>query len=286
MSNAARGEVGAVASLWRYPVKSMQGEALETAQVGVRGVLGDRAYGLIDSEDGKVATAKNPRKWPNLFAFRATFVEPPSSGAAMPPVGITLPDGSTVTSSQNDANALLSKALNRPVTLAVARQGQVAGVHSSIPAAWSAFSEEYWLPDVEGLAHSDAVTDFALPEGTFFDGATLLLVSTATLKTLHDAYPQGRFEIPRFRPNIMVDAAGDFPENDWIGHILAIGDVLLIVEAPCGRCVMTTLAQGDLPKDSGILRTAVKENHGHVGVYASVMRGGSIRPGDRICLEA
>ncbi len=77
-----------------------------------------------------------------------------------------------------------------------------------------------------------------------------------------------------------------FVEQAWINHTLAIGEqVRLRITGPCARCVMTTLAQGDLPKDSGILRTAVQHNHGHVGVYAAVVQGGTISPGDRVRLE-
>jgi uncharacterized protein YcbX len=68
--------VGSVVSLWQYPVKSMMGEELNATVVTDRGLLGDRAYALVDHSDGKVATAKNPRKWPRLFDFRATFIEP------------------------------------------------------------------------------------------------------------------------------------------------------------------------------------------------------------------
>jgi uncharacterized protein len=108
---------GSVASLWRYPVKSMQGEELTAADVTERGLLGDRAYALVDSADGKAATAKNPKKWPTLFGFRATFIEPPHPGASVPPpVRITLPDGTTATSQQAELNQLLSQALNRSDT--------------------------------------------------------------------------------------------------------------------------------------------------------------------------
>src|SRR5436190_9940333 len=117
MSNANQTETGRVVSLWRYPVKSMMGEELNEAEVTERGLLGDRAYALVDRTDGKAATAKNPRKWPRLFDFRATFIEPARAAAPVPPVRIALPDGTTVTSDQGDLNQLLSQALNREVTL-------------------------------------------------------------------------------------------------------------------------------------------------------------------------
>lgn len=75
MSDATQTETGTVAAIWRYPVKSMMGEELGVAQVSDHGLLGDRAYALLDRSDEKIATAKNPRKWPTLFAFGARFIE-------------------------------------------------------------------------------------------------------------------------------------------------------------------------------------------------------------------
>ena len=275
MSNAAQNELGSVVSLWRYPVKSMMGEELNATEVTERGLLGDRAYALVDSSDGKAVTAKNPRKWPRLFDFRATVIEPARAAAKVPPVRIALPDGTTVTSDQGDLNQILSNALNREVTLGAAQRGAVN-------------AEEYW-PDMDGLDHRDTVTDFTLPEETFFDVAMVHLLTTATLDRLRELYPQGRFEVRRFRPNIVVQLGSSeksFAENAWVGHTLAIGTaVRLKITSPCGRCVMTTLAQGDLPKDPGILRTAAQHNQVNVGVYAAVERGGTIRRGDPIRIE-
>jgi uncharacterized protein YcbX len=274
MSDIAQAELGSVVSLWRYPVKSMMGEELNHTEVTERGLFGDRAYALVDSSDGKVATAKNPRKWPHLFDFRATLIEP-ADAAKVPSVRITLPDGTAVTSGQGDLNQILSQALNRQVTFGAAQRGAVN-------------AEEYW-PDMEGLDHRDTVTDFTLPEETFFDCAMVHLLTTATLDRLGELYPQGRFEVRRFRPNIVVRPVSDekrFAENGWIGHTLTLGgDVRLSITGPCGRCVMTTLAQGDLSNDPGILRTAALYNHANVGVYAAVARGGTIRRGDPVRIE-
>ena len=284
MPSATQAGLGSVASLWRYPVKSMMGEELNASEVAERGLLGDRVYALVDRSDGKVVTAKNPRKWPRLFDFRASFAEPPLAGAKAPPVRIVLPDGTTVSSEQADLNPILSKALNREVILEATERGHVdAKSSSSSPRIASA--EEYW-PDLEGLDHRDTVTDFALPEGTFFDCAVVHLLTTATLDRLRELYPQGRFEVRRFRPNIVlapVPAEKSFIEDAWVGHTLAIGDeVRVSVTGHCGRCVMTTLPQGDLSADSGILRTAAQHNQVRVGVYAAVVRGGTIRRGDPV----
>jgi uncharacterized protein YcbX len=288
MSHPAHAALGSVVSLWRYPVKSMLGEELNAAEVTERGLLGDRAYALVDRSDGKVASAKNPRKWPRLFDFRAAFVDAPRPGAKVPPVRIALPDGTMIASEQGDLDQVLSRALDREVTLDAAERGQREVVESTFPNPWTPKAEEYW-PDMEGLDFRDAVTDFDLPEGTFFDCAVVHLLTTATLDRLRELYPQGRFEVRRFRPNVVVELANggkDFVENAWIGRTLAVGDkVRLNVTGPCPRCVMTTLSQGDLPKDPGILRTAAQHNQVNVGVYAAVLQGGTIRRGDPIKVE-
>src|SRR5437870_5937490 len=117
MSHTTQTEVGSVVSLWQYPVKSMMGEELNATEVTERGLLGDRAYALVDVSDGKVASAKNPRKWPRLFDFRAALVDAPNPGAQVPPVRITLPDGTAVTSDRGDLDTILSRVLERGVTL-------------------------------------------------------------------------------------------------------------------------------------------------------------------------
>src|SRR6266542_524224 len=117
MTNATRVEPGSVVSIWRHPVKSMMGEELNATEVTERGLLGDRAYALVDGADGKVASAKNPRKWPTLFDFRASFLEPLRHGGKLPPVCVTLPDGTMTAGQQRDLDAILSQALKRTVTL-------------------------------------------------------------------------------------------------------------------------------------------------------------------------
>jgi uncharacterized protein YcbX len=176
-----------------------------------------------------------------------------------------MPDGTSATTDEGELPKLLSEALGREVTLSAA-----------LP---TATAEEYVIDD-------DEVASFDLPVGTLFDAAVVHLVTTATLDRLRSLYPEGRFEPRRFRPNIIVATKRDtsgFVENDWVGHEIAIGEhVRLRVTMATGRCVMTTLPQGDLPKDSGILRTAAQHNNAQVGVYAEVISGGPVRRGEPI----
>jgi len=262
---------GVLATLHRYPVKSMMGEEVNSAFITERGLFGDRSYALRDSETGKVVSAKNPRKWPNMFRFRASYTRPIASDAALPPVSVMLPDGGIAVSSSSDFAPSISAALGRQVTLLAAppQNPQL---------------EEYW-PDMEELSNRDVVTEEAMPPGTFFDLAILHVLTTGTLDRFRELNPCSRFEPRRFRPNLIIDTGDSkgFVENDWIGKEIAIGSQVRIqVTGPCPRCVMTTLAQGDLPKDTEILRTAAKHNEAHVGVYASVVQAGTVRVGDAV----
>jgi uncharacterized protein YcbX len=163
----AQTPTGRVVSIWRYPVKSMLGEELSSSDVTKRGLVGDRTYALVDKETGKVASAKNPRKWERLFDFRSAFIDIPQTAQNIPPVTITLPDGTHVLSSQDeDIDYTLSKAIGRDVRL--------MGANLDKPSY-----EEYW-PDIDGLAKRDKVTDEVMPPQTFFDIAVIHILTIST----------------------------------------------------------------------------------------------------------
>jgi len=264
-----------VVGLWRYPVKSMAGERCTDVHIGARGIAGDRRYALVDALTGKVASAKNPRIWPTLLEFAARYLETPGTNGATSRVEIALPDGTVRASDDPAIDADLAATLGRQVRLA-----SVAPPDPTL--------EEYW-PDIDELAHRDVVTDEAMPATTFFDCATVHLLTTNTLDALGTRYPGGNFDVGRFRPNVLLDAngGGEFAEDTWIGKTVRIGkDVVLQVTCGTGRCVMTTLGQGALPADVAVLRTAAVHHGAHVGVYAEVVAGGTVTLGDPLVVEA
>jgi uncharacterized protein len=290
--------VGAIAALWRFPVKSMRGEQLDRAEVLEDGVVGDRAYALIEAETGKVVSGKNPKLGPAMLGCRAEFAESPRAGAEPPPVRITLPDGTSSTSDAPDIDATLSAYLGRDVTLA--------------RAAPEDFTIDLYHPDIEGLdpeGHRDTVTETKLgsaffadaglpsvvPVGAFFDLFPVSVMTTSTLDQLNGLRPESRFDERRFRMNVILNTIENgFVENDWVGRGLEFGDgVRLTVSIPDPRCVMTTMAQGDLPKDTDILRTLVRHNridlagglYPCAGVYATVTSPGTIQAGDTAVLN-
>ena len=292
--------VGSVAELWRFPVKSMKGEQLREVTITERGVLGDRAYALIDTATGKVASAKSVKLFPDLLACRAAFVEAPRAKREVPPVRIDLPNGRSVTSDSRDVDGALSAYFRRDVTLA--------------RVAPDDFTIDQYHPDVEGAdpgGNRDTVVaqklgsalfavlgmESPVPVGSFFDVFPLSVLTTSTLAQLGEVRPQSRFDQRRFRMNVIVETERPgFVENDWVGHELGFGGgARLNVALLDPRCVMTTLAQDGLPKDTDVLRTLVGHNRVQVGdlgqfpcagVYAVVTGAGTVRIGDRVVLNA
>lgn len=261
----------------------MAAEALGSVMVlAEHGVQGDRAFAVLDVETGRIASAKHPRRWGALLDCRAGFVERLAQGELRGPVTITMPDGTTVHSDHADVDRVLSAALGREVRL-VAQ-----------PPPQATYDEHRPVQD-DSRGEPLAV---GAGTGTFFDFAPIHLVTSATLARLGELRPASRFEVARFRPNLVIDTgtAQGFVETDWLGQIVAIGDqVRLCVTFPCPRCVMTTLAQAGLPADPEILRTAAAHNSQMfallakrmpiVGAYATIVRGGTIGVGDPVRLE-
>jgi hypothetical protein len=284
--------VATVAALFRYPIKSMLGEELDAVEFTERGVAGDRAFAVVDSEDGRVASAKHPRKWAKLLQLRAAYV----AGAGSP-VAITFPDGSTARTDDGDVDERLSSYLDRDVTL------------QSQSAAGQVF-ETVW-PDVDDIAPpetieamsqgrregdnplSDVAVSTLAPPGTFFDLLTLHVMTTATLAELRRLEPSGDFDVRRYRPNVLVEVdGGGFVENTWTGSTLAFGaDARARVDMPTMRCVMTTLAHGDVPADRSTLQAIARHNRVEIsglgswacaGVYATIIDPGIVKVGDPV----
>ncbi|HUP85213.1 MAG TPA: MOSC N-terminal beta barrel domain-containing protein [Acidimicrobiales bacterium] len=287
-----------VQQLWRFPVKSMQGEPVNSFDLTERGVVGDRVWALLDDSDGQVVSAKNPRKWKRVLEVSASFVDEPTAADPAPPVVITLPDGTAARSdvAGDDASGVLSSFLDRPVRLT-----------AQVPVKPT--FEETWPADVEGLGPSflidatrigmdgeDSITKLDLASaaaGTFFDLARLHLITTATLAALRAAQADGDFDVRRYRANVVVSDAGEgFVENDWVGSSVALGagGAVMQVTIPTMRCVMTTMAQPGLERNLSLLQTIARTNRQTVfggewacaGVYGDVGASGRVAVGDTV----
>ena len=270
---------GTVTALRRYPVKSMLGERIEAAEVTDRGLAGDRRLALVDRETGKVASAKTPRLWRELLNCAATLTR---TGA-----DITTPGGRTLHGTGPDTDAALSALVGRPVTL----------TDTPPPAATLDRSRPDQVLESGLDARVDAdVVQFgsACPPGTFLDFAPVHLITNATLARIAALSPRGTVEAERYRPNLVIDLGEEgFPENDWLGKELTLGDELVLrVIALTPRCAIPTLAHGPFPRDPDALRVLSRHNRVPAfadrapepcaGAYAQVVRGGRVREGDAV----
>jgi uncharacterized protein YcbX len=240
--------IGRVAGLWRYPVQSMQGEPLSVATLTETGIPGDRLWGVLNPAENKTAAAaRGKTPWRNLIQWQARLKREPSAAEPLPPVMIRLPDGGTIDSEAADRDTLISAAIGAETRL---------------------------------VAHT--------AENQTYGYAPLHLLTSASLKTFTRHYPSGRFVAQRFRPNILIDCGETegFIEQDWIGAALFLGESRLEVHEHCDRCILTTLPQGDLPLDPGILKTTSEINGRRAGVYAKVTVPGRVRVGDALRLVA
>jgi uncharacterized protein YcbX len=281
--------VGRVVELWRYPVKSMAGEQIARATLGACGIPGDRGWALRDEAAGEIRGAK---KMPVLMRCRARYDEEPD-GERVPPASMTLPDGSTLRTTDPDVNARLSALVDRTVTL-WARQPPEARDHyrrglpdnpdmeAELRQVFGRLPDEP-LPDLSVIPQE--LFEFTSPLGTYFDAFPIHVLTTASLRALAGHNPSAQFDRRRFRPNLLVeplDGGTGLIEFDWCGRKLRIGGSVLGIAIQAMRCSMTTQPVEDLPKDPSVLRTIVRDANQNLGVYATVEQAGPVAVGDTV----
>ena len=270
-----------VATIYRYPVKSMMGETLSEADIGEAGIPGDRGWAVRDEKRGGIRGGK---KIPQLMTLTA------QSGTAAPL--ITAADGDSASASSERINDWLSGKLNHPVTLWPLlpadqldhyRRGapDTEDFEQELRAVFGRLPDEP-LPDLAGF---EELLEFESPPGTYFDAFPISIISQQSLNTMNQLEGESRFDVRRFRPNLLVDVPGSdhpFPEQAWVGKTLAIGSVTLKIDTTCPRCAMTTHGFDDLPQDPHIMRKMVANSEGNLGIYASVVKVGKVATGDSV----
>jgi len=233
-----------VLELWRYPVKSLQGERLTAADVGPLGLAGDRQWALFDATTGVGLTA---RRVPDLlFAAARTRAD----GA----VEVVLPDG-TVTAD----DAILSRWLGREVALR--------------PAADLAGSPVYEAPEDDLEERAGGWVRWEGAAGAFHDNPAfrVSLVSTETL---------GTWDRRRFRANVLLDGGG---EDGLVGRRVRLGGAVLAVDDGISRCVMVTRPQaGGIGRETAVLKTIHRERGSRLAVGAAVLTPGTVAVGDAV----
>ena len=250
-----------VVELWRYPVKSMQGERLDATTFD-EVIPGDRGWGIVDHETGHLMSAK---RYPLLLRGSARV----DDGACV----ITLPDGTVTSDRAPDVNDVLSSWLERRVTLETPQPDTTM----AIDIEWD---------DGDDEPGELAVFDFPTQPGRFHDSTSAIhIISTATLAHLEREVGTGAGDVRRFRPNIVVEADDPFLpfiEEAWVDQTLAVGSGTAWVKKPTDRCAVITREQATFPASRDTLRYLARTNGRNAGVSAQPRRAGTVAVGDTI----
>ncbi len=250
-----------VSGLWRYPVKSMGGERLETVTLTAAGIDGDRRWAVRDLETGKVASAKRPRPYGALLHWSARLDE------------------------EGAADEALSEALGRPVAMAPVEEGRD-----------EAYDSEW--PDIPGTSLSNVELELPVAmmtgKSSFVDLAAIHLVLESSMAHLAER-SGAEVGVERFRPNVLLagGSSDGFADLDWREVDATVGETRLRVADAAPRCVMTTLDNGAQGPAREVLATLAAEarkdfdmgTYACFGTYAEVERGGTVTVGDRFTLE-
>ncbi|WP_164477857.1 MOSC domain-containing protein [Nocardioides pantholopis] len=249
-----------IVGLWRYPVKSLQGEPVARARFEEDGLLGDRRWGIRDERTGRILTA---RRRPELLAATAAYGDHGPS--------ITLPDGRALAGPGAETDRELSDWLGGPVSL--------------VPAATTGPGRAEFFRDATD--DTSEPVEWTMPAGRYVDAAPVLVLTTASLRAAARVHPGGDWDPRRFRPNVLVDLDGEgWLEDAWVGHALRLGGVGVLPTQQCVRCTMVTRAQPGLDADVEVFRTLARHHGGRLGVWAGVSEPGSVAVGDRASLAA
>lgn len=228
--------VGRVVGLWRYPVKSMAGEALPHVDVGWQGLPGDRRWAFV--KDGDPASGfpwLTLRDRPEMARYAPRLRDPGRPDAS--PTVVRTPAGGDI----DVTDPALTAAL------------------------WPAGARV--IRDQRGI----------------YDTFPLSLITTATVRSL-GALVGRELDVRRFRPNLLVEAAGGapFPEDAWVGCELAVGAARMRVDKRDGRCVVVTLDPDDGARDPRVLRRIAQDRGGCLGVYGTTVTPGRVAVGDSV----
>lgn len=281
-----------VVQLWRYPVKSMVGETVDSIELDGLGIVGDRTWAARDLERGGIRGAK---KIGGLMRLAAHDL---GDGH----VEITLPDGSATRTSDADVHDRVSAAIEHPVRLESLRPADDLdhyrrGAPDSddiVAEMRGIFGREDDEPFPDFSIFPPIIAEFESPPGTYYDVFPLMVMTTSALAALGRALPDSNVDIRRFRPSLVVDTGDEgvdastpgHPEFDWSGRRATIGTATIEFGAPCPRCVMVTRDIDEaIPTDRAVLRHIVRDLHQDLGVYATIIEPGTVEVGDRIELR-
>lgn len=288
-----------VKELWRYPVKSMGGEPLNTGMITRAGLVGDRLWAVLDAA-GEI---KSARQWPKLIQLAARYIgTTPRDGHCyedrVPNVEIIFPEGDALQSRTSQLAKTLADYLDNACRLEPLRPPSALDFYRA-PANRnldSINSELDKLDDEPDFDFSQTpeemfqlLTEYMSPPGTYFDTFPLHVLSSQVLDYLH-AESEADINIRRFRPNLLLDfdqSTEKSPEFGLIGRKLRVGAAVIRLEVKTIRCSIPSRPQPafGLQQDPKMTRAMVQLMERHIGVYATVETEGEVQVGDPVYVE-
>lgn len=277
-------KLGTISELYRYPVKSLRGEALTEIMVSASGFAGDRLWAFRDTARNEITSAKRS---PLLLQMAASFTD----AGAKPRARLSLPNGESFDTDAADCNDRVSAYIGRELAVYTVRPASDAAHYAR--AATAPEHYEASIRELLGLLADEPFPDFSKlpPEalkfttvpGTYFDASPISIILASELRRLQNGMPDAAVEALRFRPNIVLnDLDNPLTSEGLVGARLKIGDAEMTAIAHTPRCSMVTHAQDRLPKAPQIMRTLVRDWKHNFGLYISVQKAGHIRIGDTI----
>lgn len=279
--------IGTVAELWRYPVKSFGGEKLDSGEIHSQGLVADRCWALQDA-NGDVVNGKH---CPKILQLNACYSSGAHNGVAygeqIASADIVFPDGRILSSRDDSIHSAISEFIERDVKLATLQPPEDLEHYRLSEEA------EAQRASTPNLSETSAeikrlLEQFSCPPGTYVDAYPLHMLTRTALSELQRE-SQGDADARRFRPNLIVESendAGAFPEFDWVGRGLQIGGALLKVDSRTLRCAMPARAmpQFDLPAAPEVNSTLIKLSDRFLGVNLVVVKTGKVSVGDPVLL--
>lgn len=285
-------KVGTIKEIWRYPVKGMAGERLETGSLSNMGIAGDRIWALRDVVRKEIQSCKFR---PQLLRCNARCRNGDSNGSGGQ-VDVTFPDGVVLGSDSAEIHVKLSQLTGHGSTLEPLRpiaeldfyRRHKLDDHTWLEELKATFDREADEPLPDFSQFPQAAVDFVSVPGTFFLVTPFHLVTTATLTYLKQLNPQSDWDARRFRPNVIIETTPGVEgllEQAWVGKQLVLGDATVDCTATTPRCGAVTRTQPDFDADKSILRTIVKDADQNLGVYGAIVNSGDIRIGDGVFVK-
>ena len=292
-------KIATVSEIWRYPVKSMAGESLQSAHIHTMGLIGDRSWALVDKHTGDITNAKKHPKLLEVSAHYDNFTLTDwVYDDKIPAAILEFSNGQKIDSRSDGVSSLISELIHHEVELVPLQPPENTQHYKS-----SKRSSPEDFARMMNIKPGEDIPDFSevdqdlmsllmentSPPGKHVDAYSLHMLTTASIQQLAadgggDASPR------RFRPNLLVEPVDNSPqylEFSWVGKTLTVGSAVLKIDARTVRCAMPSQPQMpyNLPAAPEVSKVLYKNTERNLGVYIHVLEPGIISVGDSITID-